>query len=105
MVRAGLLNKIISFKKPIISVNEFGEEVTSFETVITTRARVVFKNENRELTNNENVYTTSLTFTIRSYHEIDQNMIILYNNKNFRIISLDDTISGEIKIETEQIND
>ncbi|MCQ2978733.1 MAG: head-tail adaptor protein [Clostridia bacterium] len=104
-MRAGLLNKIIKFKKPIIQKNEFGEEIETFEDFITTRARVVFKGENRELSNNELFYSSTLEFTIRSYHQVNENMIIECNFKDYRILSIDDTIQSQKTIIGELIND
>lgn len=88
-----------------ITQNAYGEQVLGEETVITTRARVVFKGDNRMVSNNEVVNIGTLEFTVRDLYAINHHMIIEYNSKNYRILGIDDTIKGQLTIIAELIND
>lgn len=66
MLRAGLLNKAIKLIDNTYVKNEYGEEQPNpTPTEIVTRARVVFKSDNRTDLNNEIVSVGTLEFTIR----------------------------------------
>jgi hypothetical protein len=107
MIRSGLLNKVITLKYPSTQVNDYGEEVITYDPKdnVTTKARVVFNKNDREVINNEIVYPLNLTFTVRSYHTINDSTVINYNNKDYRILSINDCTVGEINIIAELIND
>ena len=85
-MRAGLLNKVIKFIDNTYVTNDYGEEVITSSTEITTRARVVFKSDNRETSNNEVINVGTLEFTIRDLYDINHHMIIEYNSKQYRIL-------------------
>jgi head-tail adaptor len=104
-MRAGLLNKVIKFIDNTYEVNDYGEETIQEHTEITTRARVVFKGDNRMVSNNEVVNIGTLEFTVRDLYAINHHMIIEYNSKNYRILGIDDTIKGQLTIIAELIND
>lgn len=104
-MRAGLLTEIITLQNVVKSKDDFGGSDFIYEDVIPTRARVVFKGENRETNPNELHYITTLEFTIRKYHSVNEDMVVLYKNKHYRILSIDYTIRDQITLITELIND
>ena len=88
-LRAGLLNEYITFRKRVITRDDFGEQSSVWQNVISTRARVVRLNGNRTMENNEVWHPTSLQFIIRSYHIIDNEMEIVYNGNRYNIVFID----------------
>lgn len=99
------MNKVILLIDHPITQNAYGEQVLGEETVITTRARVVFKGDSRADVNNEIVYNEILEFTIRSQYNVNHNMLIEYNSKKYRILGIDDTIKGQLTIIGQYINE
>lgn len=102
-MRAGQLTEPITFRKAIITKNQFGAEETYWENHIITRGNVKSNTGNRVIENSEIINTYTVTFTIRSYHRIDECMRILYNRKLYRILSINEdrlrqstTIIGEL---------
>lgn len=55
-MRAGLLTEIITIKRAVITKNQYGEDVERWDTVATTRARVMQTTSNRTIENDEVVY-------------------------------------------------
>ena len=88
-LRAGLLNEYITFRKRVITRDAYGEQSSAWLNVISTRARVVRLNGNRTMENNEVWHQTSLQFIIRSYHNIDNEMEIVYNGNRYNIVFID----------------
>ena len=88
-LRAGLLNEYITFRKRVITRDDFGEQSSAWQNVISTRARVVRLSGNRTMENNEVWHPTSLQFIIRSYHNIDNEMEIVYNGNRYNIVFID----------------
>ena len=88
-LRAGLLNEYITFRKRVITRDDFGEQSSVWQNVISTRARVVRISGNRTMENNEVWHPTSLQFIIRSYHNIDNEMEIVYNGNRYNIVFID----------------
>lgn len=85
---AGILRERITIKKPVEVKNGYGGTDTTYEDVTTTRSAVKFNNGNRVDQNNEIVTTTNVTFTIRLYHSITNDMIVIWNNQKYRILSV-----------------
>ena len=88
-LRAGLLNEYITFRKRVITRDDFGEQSSVWQNVISTRARVVRMSGNRIMESNEVWHPTSLQFIIRSYHIIDNEMEIVYNGNRYNIVFID----------------
>lgn len=100
-MRAGLLTKPITFRRATITKNEYGQEVTYWENYIITRGNVKYNTGNRTIENQEILNTYTVIFTVRSYHKIDESMRVLYNGKQYRILSINEdrqsiTIIGEL---------
>lgn len=105
--RAGLLAEIIHILSPRFVVNEFGEKVQTYVETYKTRARVDHNSGNRSLENNEIFYWYQKTFTVRSYVPINEFDLIQYNNKRYRVLSIEDRIHdyNEKLIITELVNE
>lgn len=102
-MRAGLLTEPITFKKSVITKNQYGQEETYWDNHIITRGNVRFNSGNRVTENNEIINTYTVTFTVRNYHKIDEFMRILWKDKLYRILSIEEdrqkqsiTIIGEL---------
>ena len=105
-LRAGLLREQITINKPTVTRNDFGEESTTWSTVVTTRARVDFRNGTRAVEVNEvfNPYTVS--FIIRRYHGLDGYMRILWRGNQYRIMSINlDVTKQQQTIIAEVVNE
>lgn len=89
-MRAGLLTDPVTFKKATITKNQYGQEETYWENHIITRGNVKFNSGNRITENNEIINTYTVTFTVRRYHNIDEFMRILWKDKTYRILSIED---------------
>ena len=105
-LRAGLLNEYITFRKRVITRDDFGEQSSAWLNVISTRARVVRMSGNRTMENNEVWHPTSMQFIIRSYHIIDNEMEIVYNGNRYNIVFIDVQRSNQLTtITAELINE
>lgn len=105
-MRAGLLKEVVEIKRAELVKNELGEEVETWTTVYTTRARVENMNSSIENQNDELTYVFTKRFTMRFYvpvHEFDR---ILWRDKLYRVISIDKDIPlQQLVVTGELIND
>ena len=90
-MRAGQLTEKITLQEATISTNSYGANDLVWNDVLTTRANVIYQNGNRINDTNEITFAYTVTFVIRSYHKINERMRILYNDKLYRILSIEDT--------------
>ena len=106
-MKAGLLNEVIRIEKPVTNRDEYGADSKIWETqVAKTKASVTFNSGNRVNENNEIIYAYQVTFTIRIYHQINEEMRIIWKNKKYRILSLEENKQRQnITIRTELINE
>lgn len=105
-MRAGLLTEEISFTEAIITKNAYGASETEWNTVFTTRAKVIYQSGSRAVENNEIVNIYLLSFIIRIYHQINEKMIIIYNSNKYRILSIEkNKITQSLTINAELINE
>ncbi len=88
-MRAGLLNEPIVVERQHIHRNEYGEEQSVWECHISTRAAVDWKGGTNTFENDERVFTRSLTFIVRIYHDIRNDDRIIYNSQKYRIMSIE----------------
>lgn len=107
MKRAGLLNEVIKIYSPSSTVNEYGEKVQTYTLNYETRAKVEHVNGNRSNDNNEIFYSYQKTFTVRCYVPITEFDQVEYNNKRYRVITIDNRLKtyNDKLIITELIND
>lgn len=87
---AGILNKKVDFYKPQITRDELGQQVTTFTLDFTTRASLRPISGQRTITNKETFVEYSQIWTVRKYHEFDENHQIYYKDKKYRILYIDD---------------
>lgn len=105
-MNAGRLNQIITVERPTISKDDYGANQTTWNNIITTRADVQFDGGNRITENNEIIHSYTKTFTIRYYHKVDEKDRILWEEKHYRILSIEkDKDKQTITIRTELINE
>ena len=70
-LRAGLLRESVTLLAPQVTRNDFGEEVTTWVEVVTTRARVDFRAGSRVVDVNEVANPTTVSFIIRRFPSIN----------------------------------
>lgn len=106
-MRAGRLTEIISVEKPTQWSNEYGATSIQWENFIgKTRAEVTYSNGNRRNENNEIIFAYEVTFTVRIYHQINERMRIIWKNKKYRILSIEENKELQsLTIKTELINE
>lgn len=100
-MRAGVLTEPITFIRAEINKNEYGQEETIWSNYINTRSQVKYKSGNRITENNEIINTYTVEFIVRRYHKIDEFMRILWKNRKYRILAINEdkqsiTITGEL---------
>ena len=54
-----------------------------------TKARITYGSGNRANENNEIVFAYEVIFTIRIYHQIREDMRIIWKGKKYRILSIE----------------
>lgn len=106
-MEGGLLKDTIMFQRQYIALDEYGHEVITYKDAFPTRANVKWNNGDRIVSNDEIVYDNSLTFTVRRYCPVEPTMIIKYNDKRFRIITINPELDvyDRKEIIAEEIND
>lgn len=106
-MRAGLLRDVIQVEKPEVVQNDFGANHIEWVTFIDrTRAQVTYSSGNRANENNEIIFAYEVIFTIRVYHQIDERMRIVWKNKKYRILSIEEDLAKQkLTIRTELINE
>ena len=105
-MQAGLLNKIIHIYRPTTTKNEYGEQVQHYVHHKQARARVGYAGGSRNNSNNEIIYSYSKSFKVWHYVDIQETDYIMYNNKKWRIISIEPIPERNEKIiNTELINE
>ena len=105
-MQAGLLTEKIKIEKPITQQNGFGANAIKWTEFVITRAGVTYSNGNRANENNEIVYTYTVVFKIRYYHEVTEFMRIIWNGQKYRILSIQTDKHKQFKlINAELIND
>jgi len=106
-MRAGLLNEVIKVEKPASFTNEYGANYIQWETFISrTKAQVTYSSGNRLNENNEIIFAYEVVFTVRIYHQIDERMRIIWKNKKYRILSIEENKKLQsLTIKAELINE
>lgn len=105
-MNGGRLKEIIVVQRPTITRDDFGANKTVWKDIITTRSDVQFEKGDRATENGEIVFNYTKVFTIRVYHNVDEKDRILWNNKKWRILSIEpDKDQQKQTIRTELINE
>lgn len=102
-MEAGLLREYIEIYAPELSVNEYGAQTQTYVKKQETKSQVKYNSGNRGISNDEVITNYVMTFTVRRYVEVNENYIIHYDNKKYRILSIEDNkqhaykqITGEL---------
>ena len=88
-MRCGLLKDKIDIYRPISNQNEFGEIVQEYRPWYCTRSRVISNGGSRAILNNELFYPYRNIFEVHQYVDVKETDIIHYDNKKYRILSID----------------
>ena len=105
-MQASLLREVVYIYVPSLSRNQYGEQVQSYEYLYKTKAYVQHTYGNRQEENNEIVNNYRKTFTIRAYHALNEKMYIRYNNKYWRILTIEPVPNQhDIIVSTELVNE
>lgn len=97
-MQAGLLNERIVIERSHLHKNSYGEETQVWECHIKTRARVDQKGGNNIIENDERVFTRSVNFIVRYYHDIRNLDRIVWKSQKFRILHIEDYKHEQRKI-------
>ena len=103
---AGQYNEIIKIYKTVETINDYGEREMTQVFVFKTRAKHEATSGTRNNENNEIVYDHTKTFYVRSYVPVTDTSIIEFEDKKYRVISIDKRKeNNDIKIVTDLINE
>lgn len=105
-MRAGLLEHVIEIWKPVVVIDEYGEQLQQMQFSRTTRARIIHKSGQQTVTNNEIVYPYLFTFETYRYNDIKEVDEIRYKGQRYNILSVvDDRYKNNKTIECQIINE
>lgn len=106
-MRAGLLNKMIQVKRPVVTTNTLGEQVMTYVDLYTTRARLVRHSRNRANVEDNMTMTNTITIQVRIYHDIKQNDIVIFDGVTYNVTSvmkLEQEQCLEVQLDTQSVN-
>lgn len=105
-MKAGMLKEVVELYKPLVTKSDFGGTNVSYEKFYTTRAGVLWDSGSRENENNEIFFAQYKTFIMRKYVPITEQSRIKYNNKLYRVLSIEPNKKyNNLTIVTELINE
>ena len=105
-MQAGLLKYVINIQTVIIDKDEYGAETEQWQNVIQTKADVRYLNGSKTLQNGEIININQLQFIVRHYLNISEQMRIVYEEKKYRILSINnDRLMAKKTIIAELIKD
>lgn len=106
-MRAGLLNKQIQVKRPVVTTNTLGEQVMTYVDLYSTRARLVRHSRNRANVEDNMTMTNTITIQVRIYHDIKQNDIVIFDGVTYNVTSvmkLEQEQCIEVQLDTQSVN-
>jgi len=102
-MQAGLLRYYITIEQQDVTTNDFGSQTVNWTKYTDTKCNIKYNSGNKVVQNSEIVNIYSITFIVRRYIQVVENMRIVYNGKKYRILSIEDdlklnqkTIIGEL---------
>lgn len=106
-MRAGLMTNTIRVERRVDIANEYGTSSKRWETWIArTRAKVTYESGDFVNQVNELIHTQRVSFEVRIYHQITSDMRIVWENRKYRILSLEANKKQQsLLIKTELINE
>lgn len=87
-IRAGLLRESVTILQPVVARNDYGEEVTTWEQVCTTRARVDYRSGTRAVETNEVFGPCTIIFTVRRFYDLNVYMRVQWHGNLYSIQSV-----------------
>ena len=87
MAAAGEFNHIIKILKHNVTRNEYGEQVDTYDTYISTRAKIVNLSAQRSSSNDETFYTDTKQLTIHSYIKLSEYDRVEIDGKQYKIVN------------------
>lgn len=88
-MRSGLLTEDITILRPEVTINDYGEKDQEYKEHYKTRAYVIHKSGNREIENQEILHSYIKTMEIWSYVDVKDTDWVLYDEKKYRILSIE----------------
>lgn len=88
-MNAGILNEIIWICHPIVEIDDYGNQHTSYSADYKTRASVSHDGGQRKDENNEVIYEYTKEFKMRRYVPISDFDRIKWNDKYWRILQIE----------------
>lgn len=106
-MRAGGLRKYrIEIQEQTEIVNEFGERVKDWATVITTNADATYNSGIAQMENRELFTEYQVDFYIRQYHVVNETMRVLFSGKKYKIEAVLPNPDKQLKtLKTRKINE
>lgn len=105
-LRAGELNDIITIQRKEVIRNEYGANTIRWVDVTHTRAKVIEDWGNRTNENNEIVHNYKTNFIIRLYHNVKDDMRVVWRDQHYLILNVfREVYNQSITLVTELINE
>ena len=103
---AGLLKEKIEVLKYVKTTNDYGETIDTLHKEYECRAKVIRASGARQVINHEIQYPYNKTFVIRIHVPIHEDNFIRWQNKLYRILSIDrDRDMQQTVVQTEIVNE
>lgn len=105
-MRAGAYENKIRILKHVVERTESGSQEEFWKPDVYTRASLDYHTGSRTDDNHEVFYEYTITFIVHRYVKVEEFDRIMFNNKQYRILSIVDDRHGNHKtIETELVNE
>ena len=105
-MRAGLLREVVTIQRKEVVETAYSGKKTVYADYITTRARVEHNRGNKGIAAGEVFTEYAVTFTIRYYHQVTADMIVLHGGNKYRIVDINpQKLQQQLIITGELIND
>lgn len=105
-MNSALLKHPIEIYELITTKTEYGTIKTTYELKYETKAHIMFNSENQVISEGEVWFPTNRTFVVRSYVPVTETDHIKYDNKWWRILSINkNDYYANTEIYTTLIND
>lgn len=105
-MQSGLLNDKVEIFNQVISTNDYGETKIDYVFYKSYRAKVEHIGGGKKVSNDEIFSFYQKRFTLRVYADVKETDYIKYDNKFYRILTIDKNVQWQQKvIITELVND
>jgi head-tail adaptor len=105
-MKAGILREKIEIWEPVTTTTSYGDQQTEYQFVREVRANVRYDSGSRTTENDEIFYTVYKTFIVRYYTDVVETMRIKFDNKFYRILSIEpNKYYNDKVIHTELVNE